>query len=96
MSRRHARLELIGDTLTVEDLDSANGTMVNGKRISKKETLYPGDTLQFQEIEFRVSETYNRVQSEPSSSGLGAPEPKYFFPIGAPRTEMCHSVQNAR
>ncbi|MFO0674503.1 MAG: FHA domain-containing protein, partial [Polyangiaceae bacterium] len=32
ISRRHASLE-IGDTVRIEDLGSANGTMVGGKRL---------------------------------------------------------------
>jgi len=33
-SSRHARLVLRGDTWTIEDLDSTNGTYVNGKRVT--------------------------------------------------------------
>src|SRR5262245_33935172 len=35
VSRRHARLELRGDVIFVEDLESTNGTFVNGERIAK-------------------------------------------------------------
>jgi pSer/pThr/pTyr-binding forkhead associated (FHA) protein len=33
-SSHHARLVLRGDTWTIEDLDSTNGTFVNGKRVT--------------------------------------------------------------
>lgn len=33
-SSHHARLVLRGDTWTIEDLDSTNGTYVNGKRVT--------------------------------------------------------------
>ena len=44
ISRRQARLELDGDSVVIEDLGSANGTWVNGVRISRK-TLTPGDEI---------------------------------------------------
>ena len=46
LSRAHARIEVDGQcqTLTLEDLQSTNGTFLNGERIQKAE-LNPGDTL---------------------------------------------------
>jgi ABC-type multidrug transport system ATPase subunit/pSer/pThr/pTyr-binding forkhead associated (FHA) protein len=44
VSRRHARLALEGQTATLTDLDSANGTFVNARAI-KTTTLRPGDQL---------------------------------------------------
>jgi two-component system, cell cycle response regulator len=44
VSRRHARIVRMGDRVLVEDLDSTNGTFVNGVRI-KKETLQDGDKI---------------------------------------------------
>lgn len=67
MSRRHARLAIDGNTLTIEDLGSANGTRVNGQRVSGRHVLCHGDTLQFQEIEFRVSESYDPARGKHSS-----------------------------
>ena len=46
MSRRHARVFLNDDgSLWVEDLGSANGTFVNGKRISKPQKVKLGDEI---------------------------------------------------
>ena len=44
VSRLHARLTLQGETVTVEDLDSANGTFLNGRRIMRSEVA-GGDLL---------------------------------------------------
>jgi diguanylate cyclase (GGDEF)-like protein len=44
ISRTHARLFRAGDTLYVEDLKSANGTLVNGERITKC-ALKDGDKI---------------------------------------------------
>jgi hypothetical protein len=44
VSRRHARIELSGGVVRVEDLGSTNGTFVNGERVSQG-TLSEGDRL---------------------------------------------------
>jgi len=45
VSRRHAMLVVLRDVVTVEDLDSRNGVLVNGNRISGKTTVQPGDKI---------------------------------------------------
>jgi two-component system NtrC family sensor kinase len=44
VSRRHARLITKPDSVSIEDLDSRNGTYVSGKRIIKH-TIAPGDAI---------------------------------------------------
>ncbi len=44
VSRRHAKIELVGGVVTVEDLGSTNGTFVNGERIERA-SLVEGDRL---------------------------------------------------
>lgn len=46
VSRRHAQVEDRSGVLVIADLDSSNGTYVNGTRISSPQALQPGDTLQ--------------------------------------------------
>jgi DNA-binding NtrC family response regulator len=46
VSRRHAALSLSGTTLSVTDLDSRNGTFVNGRRIDRR-TVGEGDWIGF-------------------------------------------------
>lgn len=43
VSRRHARLTVASGAATIEDLDSTNGTYVNGTRISAPARLVHGD-----------------------------------------------------
>jgi hypothetical protein len=43
-SRRHAELRRRGDAVTIVDLDSTNGTAVNGTRV-REQALSPGDTI---------------------------------------------------
>ena len=55
VSRRHARLSLDEGRLYVEDLDSANGTVVNGRRIQGKQLLHDGDEVRLYDVVFRVA-----------------------------------------
>jgi len=45
VSRRHAELTPDGRTWSVRDLESANGTYVNGEKISERLVLSPGDQI---------------------------------------------------
>ena len=45
MSRQHFRIEKSGDTITVTDLDSHNGTHVNGVLITEETVLKSGDRI---------------------------------------------------
>lgn len=53
LSRRHAELAVNEQSLLIRDLNSANGTYVNNRRITETE-LKPGDTIQFDVLLFRV------------------------------------------
>jgi hypothetical protein len=44
-SRHHARVFVNGDTLTIEDLASRNGTFVNGKPVAGVIALHSGDEI---------------------------------------------------
>jgi two-component system, cell cycle response regulator len=46
VSRHHARLGLLGDKMELQDLDSRNGTFVNGARV-KRQLLGHDDKIQF-------------------------------------------------
>ena len=45
ISRRHCAIRVVDGTLVVDDLQSLNGTWVNGKRIEFPTLLAPGDTI---------------------------------------------------
>jgi pSer/pThr/pTyr-binding forkhead associated (FHA) protein len=55
-SRKHARFFFAEDAVWLEDLNSANGTFVNGAKITGKVKLASGDRLRFdvEEFDFRV------------------------------------------
>jgi FHA domain-containing protein len=56
-SARHARIEVRGDGVWVQDLDSTNGTYVNGARVAGAQRLDAGDVLRVGETDLRVEES---------------------------------------
>ena len=57
LSRRHARLARRGGQLTIEDLGSANGTFVNGERVSEPRPLGVGDSVRMGQTTLEVVES---------------------------------------
>ena len=55
VSATHARFTLQGPALVLEDLQSTNGTLVNGHGISQPVTLRDGDEVQIGDAVMRVS-----------------------------------------
>ncbi len=54
VSRRHAEIRRSGGGYLLKDLESANGTFVNGERV-KEAPLVPGDVIKFGVVEFTYS-----------------------------------------
>ncbi len=54
VSSHHCELYLEGDYWYVRDLNSRNGTRVNGVRIASEERLDPGDLLSVADHEFKI------------------------------------------
>jgi pSer/pThr/pTyr-binding forkhead associated (FHA) protein len=54
VSRRHCLLRLDGVQLTVEDLNSANGTYLNNRRVSGQQPVASGDRLRIGPLTFAV------------------------------------------
>jgi pSer/pThr/pTyr-binding forkhead associated (FHA) protein len=52
-SRHHARLEFVNDILQVVDLDSTNGTRVNGQRVTTQR-VNPGDEISFGTLKIKL------------------------------------------
>ena len=53
-SARHARIDPRPDGVWIEDLDSTNGTFVNGARVTSQRLLQPGDVLKVGETELQL------------------------------------------
>src|SRR5262245_35660649 len=55
ISRKHCRFRLHGEEVLVEDLGSANGTYVNGVRVTAPTPVRAGDQLRLGPLGFRVA-----------------------------------------
>src|SRR5436190_19067357 len=54
VSREHCRLQLVEGILTVEDLGSINGTLLNGEPVAERQTVRPGDQLKVGPVTFVI------------------------------------------
>lgn len=85
MSGRHARLSWQGGRILVEDLGSANGTFVRGKRIDRA-TVRPGDDVRLGNAAIPWSDARLRPFLRAGSKGdtlIGTPLPGRRFICGA-------------
>jgi len=77
ISRKHARIKVMTDGVEVEDLGSANGTFINGKRVAK-ETAHGGDELRFDTVRFmlvapgeEIKAAQHKAPQAPAASAQG-------------------------
>jgi len=55
ISRRHCRFVLRSDEVCVQDLESLNGTFVNGRPVNRLTPLQHGDELRLGPLAYRVA-----------------------------------------
>ena len=67
VSSHHAEILLRGSEVFIRDLDSTNGTFINGERLTGEGPLKPGQVLRLGTIEMRLE------------SSESAPKPKQSF-----------------
>jgi pSer/pThr/pTyr-binding forkhead associated (FHA) protein len=70
ISSHHAEIHLRGNEVVVKDLNSTNGTFVNGQQVTTEAVLKPGQTLRLGQVEIRL-ENGAPVATAPAST----PEP---------------------
>lgn len=70
VSRQHARLTPAGDEVLVEDLGSANGTWLNGRRVTRAQAVH-GDELRFDTQRFQLLVPGEPLPRAASASGEG-------------------------
>lgn len=63
ISRQHARIERRGDTFVVVDLNSANGTFVNGQRV-QQHLLQDGDEIRVGQVRMRFRLTTQQPHTD--------------------------------
>lgn len=97
LSRRHARLDLTGAQPFIEDLQSRNGTQLNGRPLRGRAVLEDGDRIRMgtQELVFLVAEAMKRDFR--TTSGLtfciGCAVP---YPISSPQCPHCGAVRTVQ
>jgi pSer/pThr/pTyr-binding forkhead associated (FHA) protein len=73
VSREHAEFTVGADDVSVADLGSRNGTLVNGRAITAAHTLKNGDLVQVGPLTFAVSiQGVPQATSKPSATGSGS------------------------
>ena len=72
ISRKHCEIDEYEGELIVRDLDSSNGTFVNGQRIAETTFLSPGDELRVGPLTLRAE--YEITESPDTDTG-GPPDP---------------------
>lgn len=67
VSRHHARILVSGREATLEDLDSKNGTNLNGRRVTAPSGLCDGDEIRLGAIvvTFRISSAIGQTETVP-------------------------------
>ena len=72
LSRKHAKMRRVGvGRVEVEDLNSSNGTYVNGRKVGRG-AAGPGDTVRFGDLIFRVQGSRGDGTRAVSSGGGGS------------------------
>jgi len=71
VSSRHAQFELVGDTYRIKDLESTNGTRVNGVPITETALRYD-DRIRFGAIEARLEPDVRGSQPLPERQEMEA------------------------
>ncbi|HXW08953.1 MAG TPA: FHA domain-containing protein [Vicinamibacterales bacterium] len=85
VSRVHCRITAGAAELEVEDLDSTNGTFVNGARVSRG-ILRSGDHLTVGDVRFAVEHRSGAAEQEPSARNeTPEPDPDPESPIRDPQ-----------
>jgi predicted component of type VI protein secretion system len=71
VSRRHCQFFEKNGMLLVKDMGSANGTLLNGKKIEGQRVLEPGDELTIGPVKLRVEKVGQPAASKASSASAG-------------------------
>jgi hypothetical protein len=67
ISRQHARFVVEGNKLLLEDLNSSNGTSVNGARIKSTVTLNHQDKIELLDVTFKIKENLAHFHAQDST-----------------------------
>ncbi len=77
ISSHHCEIHLRGSDIVVKDLDSTNGTFINGQQITGESVLKPGQILRLGQIEMRLESG-----EAAAAAGKKLPDQTMFVPQG--------------
>jgi DNA-binding winged helix-turn-helix (wHTH) protein len=70
VSRRHARITIVGNDASIEDLESKNGTFVSDRRVNSSTSLVDGASIRIGSVRL----TFTKVQNRGSTQSELGPE----------------------
>lgn len=78
VSRRHCAFRISGDVVLLRDLQSTNGTIVNGRPIEEEVELQDGDVIEFGSLQFAYlavpeESSVEHAPAAPTSAAVGEP-----------------------
>lgn len=85
VSSHHAEIILKGSDVVVKDLNSTNGTFINGEKVTEA-VLKPGQVLKFGQVELRLE----------GKDGAGAPKPGTAPAAAQPPKQKQTSTQTSK
>jgi hypothetical protein len=99
VSRRHAYIRPVGEGVVVEDLDSTNGTLVNGRKIDGAVTMSESGTVQIggSKIEIEIPKPVQATAARPVQETDGATQARAVVPEpGATQARQVQAPQEER
>ena len=91
VSRYHAKVHVVDNGIMVSDLQSSNGTFVNGIRVTNPVAIEVGDEVQFGDKRYRLTSVVNTVENDATILS----EPSLVFPASKLSSSKA-SVPNPR
>ena len=82
VSSHHAEIILQGTDIVIKDLNSTNGTFINGEKVTET-ILKPGQTLRLGQVELKIDDG-KPVTAPPPAPGAPAPSSAPSAPSTAP------------
>jgi pSer/pThr/pTyr-binding forkhead associated (FHA) protein len=84
ISSHHCEIWLRGNDVVVKDLNSTNGTFVNGQQVTSEAVLKPGQTLRLGQVELRLDTgAPGEAVSPAPAAAPSAPKPPSKKPLEA-------------
>src|ERR1051325_9125923 len=84
VSSHHCEVFLRGNDVVVNDLNSTNGTFINGEKVAGEAVLKPGQTLRLGQIELRLETEGMAPAPVPAAAPVAAPVPGTSSPSRKP------------